>query len=173
MPTLTIDGSDVPVDQDAGGIYQFDTPSTGVTKDPLTEVYVTYTPGGGSAHHLALRGGRPRPRSRCRARPTTEDLCGPDNIEFVVPADTDQVDWTLLQNGNVTVEPKDGYKFEGNSQLVTFTLPADTNEECPESDEEIPVPAEPVDDRPVRSGQHLVRAPRGHEPGRLTWSSSR
>lgn len=64
------------------------------------------------------------------AAPRTADPCGPSNIAFVVPPDTDQLDWTLLQNGNVTVAPQPGYQFSGESQLVTFQLPADSNDPC-------------------------------------------
>lgn len=64
------------------------------------------------------------------AMPAVEDPCDPRNIHFVVPADTDQLDWTLLDNGNVTVAPKPGFKFPGASQLITFQLPADSNVPC-------------------------------------------
>jgi len=64
------------------------------------------------------------------AQPATTDPCGPANIAFVVPADTDQLDFTLLSNKNVTVAPKPGFVFEGASQLVTFTLPADSRVLC-------------------------------------------
>ena len=63
--------------------------------------------------------------------PATTDQCGPNNISFVVPADTDALDWTLLGNGNLTVAPKPGFKFDGENQLVTYTLPADSNIACP------------------------------------------
>ncbi len=63
--------------------------------------------------------------------PSTTDPCGPANISFNVPADTSQLDYTLLGNGNVTVAPQPGYVFSGNSQLITFTLPADSGVPCP------------------------------------------
>lgn len=63
--------------------------------------------------------------------PATTDQCGPNNIAFVVPADTTELDWTLLGNGSVTVAPQPGFKFDGANQLVTFTLPADSNIACP------------------------------------------
>jgi hypothetical protein len=71
------------------------------------------------------------------AAPSTTDPCGPANISFVVPADTAQLDYTLLANGNVTVAPKPGYVFSGNSQLITFTLPADSGVPCPLGVQEI------------------------------------
>ena len=45
--------------------------------------------------------------------PSTTDPCGPANISFNVPADTNQLDYTLLGNGNVTVAPQPGYVFSG------------------------------------------------------------
>jgi LPXTG-motif cell wall-anchored protein len=71
------------------------------------------------------------------AAPSTTDPCGPANIYFNVPADTAQLDYTLLANGNVTVAPKPGFKFSGASQLITFTLPADSGVPCPLAAEEI------------------------------------
>jgi hypothetical protein len=64
------------------------------------------------------------------AQPSTTDPCGPRNISFVVPEDTTSLDWTLLPNGNVTVVPKAGYRFDQESQSVTFVLPADSNVPC-------------------------------------------
>lgn len=69
--------------------------------------------------------------------PPTTDPCGPSNIAFVVPADTATLNWTLLGNGDVTVAPQAGYVFSGNSQLITFTLPADSNVPCIAGVEEI------------------------------------
>jgi hypothetical protein len=69
--------------------------------------------------------------------PSTTDPCGPANISFTVPADTTQLDYTLLANGNVTVAPRAGYVFSGNSQLITFTLPADSGVPCPLGVEEV------------------------------------
>lgn len=68
------------------------------------------------------------------AIPSTTDPCNPtgvaSNIAFVVPADTTQLDWTLLANGNLQVVPKAGFTFAGDSQLVTFALPTDSNVPC-------------------------------------------
>jgi hypothetical protein len=61
--------------------------------------------------------------------PDVTDPCGPDNIAFVVPADTAELDWTLLGNGDLQVKPQSGHKFEGE-QVRTFTLPADSNQPC-------------------------------------------
>jgi hypothetical protein len=69
--------------------------------------------------------------------PSTTDPCGPANIAFNVPADTAQLDYTLLGNGDVTAAPKPGFVFSGNSQLITFTLPADSGTPCPLGVEEI------------------------------------
>jgi LPXTG-motif cell wall-anchored protein len=71
------------------------------------------------------------------AAPSTTDPCGPANISFNVPADTAQLDYTLLTNGDVTVAPQPGYVFSGATQLVTFTLPADSGVPCPLAAEEI------------------------------------
>lgn len=67
------------------------------------------------------------------AAPTPVDPCGPGNIAFPAQTDTAQLDWTLLENGDLTVAPKVGYVFTGTSQLITFTLPADSNEPCIET----------------------------------------
>ena len=91
--------------------------------------------------------------------PSMTDPCGPANISFVVPADTGTLDWTLLGNGNVTVAPQAGYVFAGNSQLVTFTLPADSDEPCIAGVEEI-APAVSFAD------------PTCAKPNRTTWSGN-
>ncbi|MGI8901953.1 MAG: hypothetical protein ACR2HA_13710, partial [Nocardioides sp.] len=83
------------------------------------------------------------------AQPATTDPCGPGNIAFVVPADTDQLDFTLLANGNVTVAPKAGFVFEGASQLVTFTLPADSGVLCTST---VAIPGQPTTTDPCGPG---------------------
>jgi hypothetical protein len=62
--------------------------------------------------------------------PSTTDPCDPSNVYFNIPPDTTQLNYTLLPNGNVTVEPIAPYAFTGATQLVTFTLPADSGELC-------------------------------------------
>ena len=82
-------------------------------------------------------------------QPATTDPCGPGNIAFVVPADTGQLDFSLLADGNVTVAPKAGFQFAGDSQLVTFTLPADSNEICTST---VEIPAQPKTSDPCGPG---------------------
>ena len=48
----------------------------------------------------------------------------------MVPADTAQLSWKTLPNGDVTVAPQFGYKFAADTQLVTFHLPADSGAPC-------------------------------------------
>ncbi len=72
------------------------------------------------------------------ARPEIDDQCGPGNITFILPSDTDKLDWSLLQNGNATVAPKAPYRFDQDSQFVTFQLPGDSNVVCPDDVVEIP-----------------------------------
>jgi len=68
------------------------------------------------------------------ARPATVDPCNEvgvtSNIAFVVPQDTDQLDWTLLPNGDLKVAPKYGYRFPGSTQEIVFQLPADSGVPC-------------------------------------------
>ena len=64
------------------------------------------------------------------AGPDPVDPCGLDNIAFPVMVAGDGYDWTLLGNGDLTVQPQPGYVFTGSSQLVTFELPADSGVLC-------------------------------------------
>ena len=63
-------------------------------------------------------------------QPTPNDPCGPTNISFTKPDDTDRLNWEKLENGDLTVAPQAGYVFKGNSQLITFELPADSGVAC-------------------------------------------
>jgi hypothetical protein len=78
--------------------------------------------------------------------PSVKDPCGPDNIEFVVPTDTDTVEWKLVANGRVLqAKTVHGYKFDDGKKVKFFDLPEDSNEPCdePEEPEETSTPSSP------------------------------
>ncbi len=45
------------------------------------------------------------------ATPSVTDPCGVANATWVVPADTDEIDWTLEGDGDLVAETKDGFIF--------------------------------------------------------------
>jgi hypothetical protein len=99
------------------------------------------------------------------AQPDTNDPCGLDNISFTVPADTDQLDWTVLDTGDVTVAPKSGFAFDQDSQLVTFTLPEDSGVLCTRT---IAVPAAPSQTDPCGPSNATWNVPADDET--FDWS---
>ena len=76
------------------------------------------------------------------AAPETTDECGPGNIAFVLPGDTDTIAWTLDEDGNaVATVVAEHTTFPGGATSHTFTLPEEENTEpCPVL---IPVPQAP------------------------------
>jgi hypothetical protein len=99
------------------------------------------------------------------AQPDTTDPCGVDNISFTIPVDTDQLDWTVLDTGDVTVAPKSGFAFDQDSQLVTFTLPEDSGVLCTRT---IAVPAAPSQTDPCGPSNATWNVPADDET--FDWS---
>lgn len=61
------------------------------------------------------------------AAPAVTDPCGANNIAFVLPADTAQLNWEPGAAGSVVVTPIAPAVFAGGEQSKTFTLPAEGN----------------------------------------------
>lgn len=78
--------------------------------------------------------------------PDVLDPCDPDNAEWVVPDDTDLLDWELLEDGTleVTILAEDTV-FEGTGEASHNFGPApETNtEECEVAGEQLEIPAVP------------------------------
>lgn len=73
-------------------------------------------------------------------QPPSQDLCNPpgvtNNVTWVPetgPADDDKYNWTLNNDGSLTVTPQPGKKFPGQQQSVTYYKPKDSGELCPQS----------------------------------------
>jgi len=82
--------------------------------------------------------------------PTFSDVCGPDNEQLTVPADTDTIDWAQAEQAGVitvTATAKPGYTFE-QGDVVTWTYTLD-DEAC----------AEPSLDGSVATGTCIADAP--------------
>lgn len=65
------------------------------------------------------------------AEPAIVDECGPGNLGWeTIPDSTEQVKWTLNEDGSLSVEALFPYQFEGE-QIKTFVLPVDAETPCP------------------------------------------
>ena len=66
------------------------------------------------------------------AQPAVEDPCDPGNAEWVVPADTDELDWTLQDDGVLTVDiTVPDTVFEGTEETTwSFGTAEETNTEA-------------------------------------------
>lgn len=72
-------------------------------------------------------------------QPPTNDPCNPpgvtDNVTWVPeggPADDTNYNWTLNNDGSLSVEPQPSKEFPGQQQKYTFYLPEDSGEVCTE-----------------------------------------
>lgn len=61
------------------------------------------------------------------AAPSITDPCGSGNATWNVPADTDQLDWTLNPDGTLSVMAKTGYMFLDGTFVHNYGLPTETN----------------------------------------------
>ena len=91
------------------------------------------------------------------AQPAVTDPCDPGNAEWVVPADTDELDWTLQDDGVLTVDiTVPDTVFEGTEETSwSFGRAEETNTEAcevkgEEQDDDEPAPAvQPKQWRPM------------------------
>lgn len=77
--------------------------------------------------------------------PESMDPCGLDNAYWVVPEDTDQIEWKLNNKDELVAKTLDGYVFVGGDTKINFGPAVDSGEEC---DKEIDVPAMPIPNDP-------------------------
>jgi hypothetical protein len=61
------------------------------------------------------------------AMPNTTDECGPNNAEWVKPADTAQVTWSITQSGHLIATTTAGYVFPGNETTHDYGKAVETN----------------------------------------------
>jgi|GEM_PF-1303690 len=61
--------------------------------------------------------------------PKVEDPCGAHNARWIVPEDTDMIDWSLV-NGHLIATAKKGYIFEGQKTFIDFGEAKDSNVPC-------------------------------------------
>ena len=135
------------------GTYQVDLYKNSKTTDSLVAGGVLYGPGNPTEDFPKINGPTYKvfEVTECDVviavpgMPDYDDACGPDNIRWTsVPESTDQVTWTLNEDGSLTVTPNKGFKFEGSEQSVTYRLPADSNKPCPVEPTPTPVTPEPT-----------------------------
>lgn len=62
--------------------------------------------------------------------PAAQDLCGLSNVRWIVPEDDATYDWTLNENGSLSVVIKGSGVFADGKTTHTFELPADEGEYC-------------------------------------------
>ena len=135
--TLSTDADEYTGVDDKNGTATFTAESGFVFFNGQHTLVVTYTlpgdvacPGGGGDD------GVPSPGT-----PAVTDPCGPGNATWVVPADTNTLDWELLGSGHLTVSSKSG-KFKGHDfSTIDFGTAQDSGVLCPSS----PPPPPPVD----------------------------
>lgn len=63
--------------------------------------------------------------------PAVNDPCGLANATWAVPADTDQLDWTLAADGVLSVSAKGDFFFADNTTTKSYGLAVDSNVLCP------------------------------------------
>ena len=64
--------------------------------------------------------------------PQTEDPCGPNNIRWVKPEDTQSVRWEVKADGHAWAYTKPGYLFTGNVRNKDYGVATgESNEACP------------------------------------------
>jgi len=86
------------------------------------------------------------------AMPQILDPCGPGNASWVVPADTDKINWEItngpLGEKSLTATAKDGYTFPNKEKVKGFGNAPETNlDACPVVEPPVVVP--PVVEPPV------------------------
>lgn len=79
------------------------------------------------------------------ATPSQSDPCGYGNAHWNVPADTDQIDWTLAENGHLIAATKAGYEFADGTTSHDYGVAHDSGSTCITT---VPVPAVPAQTDP-------------------------
>lgn len=75
--------------------------------------------------------------------PATVDECGPGNATWIVPSDTNLLEWTLLESGHLTVAiTEEDIFFTDGTTLHDYGVAPDSGEPCP-PEEGSAVPTEP------------------------------
>jgi len=62
--------------------------------------------------------------------PQQADECGPDNASWIVPADTNEVHWTLNGDGHL-IATAIGGRFTNGDTTIDYGVAEDSNEACP------------------------------------------
>lgn len=73
------------------------------------------------------------------AAPEVDDPCGPDNAEWVLPEDTDEVIWSINEDGEL-IATAQGSNFTDGMSTHNYGLPVDSLLECGKGSVDIPVP---------------------------------
>lgn len=63
--------------------------------------------------------------------PGAKDPCGLDNAYWKIPADTEQIDWSLTETGELVANAKPGYVFEGQEYSLNYGKAVDSGKLCP------------------------------------------
>lgn len=64
------------------------------------------------------------------AQPSPYDPCGPRNADWLLPTDTDQLNWELDSAHNLIVYTTEGYVFTDGTTMHNYGQPVDSNEPC-------------------------------------------
>ncbi|RYU14095.1 hypothetical protein [Nocardioides iriomotensis] len=94
--------------------------------------------------------------------PQVNDPCGPNNAVWVLPTGDPKVVWSTLPNGDAQVVPAPGVVFTGNSQVLTFAKPVDSNVACDEPGEVLgtesaaPKPSKKPEVKPTKTSEPQV-----------------
>ncbi|QHC01338.1 hypothetical protein EK0264_14300 [Epidermidibacterium keratini] len=64
------------------------------------------------------------------AQPDVTDPCGPDNATWTVPADTDEITWSIDDDGNLTATTNEGYVFDDGTTSHSYGEATDSGVEC-------------------------------------------
>jgi len=119
--------AEVPLEKFVGGVAHYTTTlnlGSNVTK-AVMQIYDGWSGQFNLSHGPACRTKVPVP-----AKPGQNDPCGPNNAAWIVPNDTDSLDWTLQSDGRLTVSTKAGYVFNDGSTFKDFGKAVDSNEPC-------------------------------------------
>ena len=63
--------------------------------------------------------------------PTVVDPCGVDNATWEKPQDTDQITWTLTQDGHLVATTRSGFRFSDRTTEHDFGVAPDSGKACP------------------------------------------
>lgn len=100
--------------------------------------------------------------------PEVEDPCGPGNARWLVPADTERLDWTLGADGVLLVAPRSGFVLESGEAVHSYGTAPDSGAACPGASPLAPSPQAP----PSQSGTGAPAPPGQVGPGQTGPGSS-